>query len=66
MPKYTRRVEIEDLNRDFWVIGEAISEISGFLFDDESPLAKMFKGITSELTQIWENLIYLWSGYILS
>ena len=30
MPKYTRRVEIEDLNRDFWVIGQTITGISQY------------------------------------
>ena len=28
MPMYTRRVEVEDLNRNFWVIGQAINFIS--------------------------------------
>lgn len=35
MPKYTRRVEIEDLNRNFWVIGQALSAIGAYLFEKQ-------------------------------
>ena len=49
MPKYTRRVEIEDLNRDFWVIGQTITGISQYLFDDNGTIPKIFKGIMGEL-----------------
>ena len=61
MPKYTRRVEVEDLNRNFWVIGQTIAGISMYLFDDDSPMKKMFKYLSSEIVQLWENLIYLWA-----
>ena len=61
MPKYTRRVEIEDLNRDFWVIGQTITGISQYLFDDNGAMPKIFKGIISELLQLWENILYLWA-----
>ncbi len=61
MPKYTRRVEIEDLNRDFWVIGQTITGISQYLFDDNGTLPKLFKGIMNELLQLWENVLYLWA-----
>lgn len=61
MPKYTRRVEIEDLNRDFWVIGQTITGISQYLFDDNGAIPKIFKGIMSELLQLWENILYLWA-----
>ena len=27
MPKYTRRCEVEDLNRNFWVIGQALNSV---------------------------------------
>lgn len=63
MPKYTRRVEIEDLNRNFWVIGQAIGAASKFLFDDtESPLPKIFGKILDEITQLWENIIYMYAS----
>ena len=56
MPQYRRRVEIEDLDRNFWVIGTTISKC----FD-------AIKDLLSEVTQIWENLLYLWAAiYILN
>ena len=61
MPQYTRRVEVEDLNRNFWVIGQTITALSAYLFDDDSPIKEMLKYLTSETTQLWENLIYLWT-----
>lgn len=60
MPKYTRRVEIEDLNRNFWVISSVLGGISGYLFSDDSPLVKVLKRILDEIIQIWNNLLYLW------
>jgi hypothetical protein len=60
MPKYTRRVEIEDLNRNFWVISSVLGGISGYLFSDDSPLVKVLKRILDEIMQIWNNLLYLW------
>lgn len=60
MPKYLRRVEVEDLNRNFWVIGQTLTAISAFLFDENGPLPEIFKGILSEITQLWENIMYLW------
>ena len=63
MPKYTRRVEIEDLNRDFWVIGQTIAHISSFLFDSNSPIGQLYKKLLNEIVQLWENIIYLWGEY---
>lgn len=63
MPKYTRRVEIEDLNRDFWVIGQTITRISSFLFDSNSPIGQLYKKLLNEIVQLWENIIYLWGEY---
>lgn len=60
MPKYTRRVEIEDLNRDFWVISSTLGGISAWLFDKNSPLVLTLKRIIDELMQIWNNLLFLW------
>ena len=60
MPQYSRRVEIEDLNRNFWVIAQTLSAISYFLFDDDNPITKMFTGISNELLTLWENVLYLW------
>ena len=63
MPKNTRRVEIEDLDRNFWVIGQSLSIISKYLFDDNSPLAKILGDILREITEQWENMLYLWADY---
>lgn len=61
MPKYTRRVEIEDLNRNFWVIGQTITGISSYLFGANSPLGNLLNSILSEIVQLWENVMYLWA-----
>lgn len=61
MPKYTRRVEIEDLNRNFWVIGQTVTGISSYLFGANSPLGKLLNSILSEIVQLWENVMYLWA-----
>lgn len=60
MPKYGRRVEVEDLDRNFWVIGQAIDQICSFLFDDESPLNIVLRNILNELLGIWQNIYLLW------
>lgn len=60
MPKNTRRVEIEDLNRNFWVISITLSVILEYLFDQDSPLKEIFQEILDEILQLWENCFYLW------
>lgn len=62
MPKYGRHVEIEDLDRNFWVIGQTVSGISAYLFDDDSPIKTAFKNILREITELWENILYLWAA----
>lgn len=62
MPQYGRRVEIEDLDRNFWVIAQTIAAISAYLFDPDNPLSKMWEGLTREVSEIWENILYLWTG----
>ena len=59
MPQYGRRVEIEDLNRNFWVIAEVIDGISSWIFD-KSPLSDVIRKMIDETTQLWENILYLW------
>ena len=61
MPKYLRKVEVEDLNRNFWVISQALGAVCGYLFDDNAPFQDLFKSILSELIQLWENVLYLWA-----
>lgn len=60
MPKYSRRVEVEDLNRNFWVIGQTIGTISAYLLDPGSALNQVLKGIISELAELWNNVFELW------
>ena len=60
MPEYKRNVEIEDLNRNFWVIGQSLSLLYAYLFDENNPLPLLLSGILDEITQLWENMFYLW------
>lgn len=62
MPQYGRRVEIEDLDRNFWVIAQTIAAISSYLFSPDNPLSKMWEGLTREVSEIWENILCLWTG----
>ena len=65
MPKYTRRVEIEDLNRNFWVISQVAAAACFWLLDDESLLPNVIKDLINEILQLWENIIYLWASFII-
>lgn len=60
MPKYMRRVEVEDLDRNFWVIAQSLAALCGYLFDDNSPLNDILKRLLDETAQLWENVLYLW------
>ena len=66
MPKNSRRVEIEDLNRNFWVIAQVIAAISGFLFDDDDSLDNLLKMILDEAFQLWDNILWLWIIMLMS
>lgn len=63
MPQYLRNVEVEDLNRNFWVIGQTMSAISAYLFGDTAPIPKILNKFLDEITQLWENTVYLWYGF---
>lgn len=60
MPENTRRIVVEDLNRNFWVIGQCTSMICAYLFGDSSYFKNIFQKILSEIVQLWENILYLW------
>lgn len=62
MPQYKRRVEVEDLNRNFWVIGQAIQALSDFAFGNGSPLDMTIKSLISELVGIWDNVYRIWQS----
>lgn len=57
---YERQVEIEDLDRDFWVISQVISAIINFLFNNDGIIGLLEK-MLKEIAQLWQNVIYLWS-----
>ena len=50
MLKYLRRVEVEDLNRNFWVIGQNLSLLNKLVLDLDGPLVRTIKGLISEIT----------------
>lgn len=66
MPKNTRRVEIEDLNRNFWVISQTVSQILQFLFKEDNPLKSIFSKMLSEIAQLNENVMNLWVEFYLT
>lgn len=61
MPKYLRKVEVEDLNRNFWVIAQTLSAVCAYLFGSKS-VKDLFEGILKELIGLWENCLYLWAA----
>lgn len=65
MPQYKRRVEVEDLNRNFWVIGQVLAGICIDIFDPNGPIGAMIKGLLSEIAQLWENVVFLWAALAL-
>ena len=65
MPNNSRRVSVEDLNRNFWVISSVLQAITTYLFDEDGPIPFMFKNILNELVQLWENIMYLWAAFSL-
>ena len=66
MPKYLRKVEVEDLNRNFWVLGQTMSAVCAFLFGPNAPFAKLFEDMAAEITQLWENILYLWLAFAMA
>lgn len=65
MPKYLRRVEVEDLDRNFWVIAQSLAILGDYMFDENSPLNDIIKRLLDETAQLWENILYLWVGMAL-
>ena len=61
MPMNSRHVEVEDLNRNFWVIAITLTALSSYLFNKDNPLSEMVKRLMDEITQLWENIIYIWT-----
>lgn len=65
MPQYKRRVEVEDLNRNFWVIGQVLAGLCIDIFDPNGPIGAMIKGLLNEIAQLWENIAFLWAALAL-
>lgn len=59
MPQYKRGVEIEDLDRNFWVIGQNLTWINQFLSDLSD---KFINNLLEELVGIWNNIYRLWQA----
>lgn len=66
LPRYQRHVEVEDLDRNFWVIGQSLAGISAFLFSSHSPFLYTFQTILGEIYNLWENVLYLWLAFAIS
>lgn len=62
MPKNTRRVEVEDLNRNFWVIAQVITAIGTYLFDPNGPIPLIIRTSIQEIADMWENVENLWGA----
>ena len=60
MPMYSRHVEVEDLDRNFWVISATLDRIVKDLMLEKTGLSDMFTKLFDETTQLWENIAYLW------
>lgn len=59
LPRYGRRVEIEDLDRNFWTIAQIVDGMSNWIFET-SPFSEILGKLIDETTQLWENVLYLW------
>ena len=59
MPQYERRVEVEDLNRNFWVIGQNLTALNKVVFDIGDEFIKKLVG---ELTGLWDNVYRIWQA----
>ena len=65
MPKNSRRIVIEDLNRNFWVIGQVLAALCSGIFGGDIPLSSIIEDLLKEITGLWENIIYLWIATII-
>ena len=65
MPEYEREVEAEDLNRNFWVIGQVLVAILAYLFNPDNPIRRLMDEMLDEIAQLWENMLYLWTAFAL-
>ena len=59
MACYVRNVEIEDLNRNFWVIGQNLTILNKFVLELNN---NFLKDLIAELTGIWDNIYRIWQA----
>lgn len=62
MPQYKRRVEIEDLNRNFWVISQNLTILNKFMIGLQDGIGKIFQDIFSEIIGLWDNIYSIWKS----
>ncbi|MGN1363402.1 MAG: hypothetical protein ACI4VU_06845 [Methanobrevibacter sp.] len=59
MPQYQRRVEVEDLNRDFWVIGQNLTALNEVILRIGNEFLNL---LIAELCGLWDNIYRLWQA----
>ncbi|MGM9858533.1 MAG: hypothetical protein ACI311_04710 [Bacilli bacterium] len=59
MPRYRRAVEIEDLDRNFWVIGQNLTLLNKLILDLEDLFGE---DLIAELCGLWDNIYRLWQA----
>lgn len=64
MPMYEHCVEVEDLNRNFWVIGQVITLLLQSLFDPDGMIKKFLNIIGAEIEELWNNTDHLWGAVL--
>lgn len=62
MPQYRRRVEIEDLNRNFWVISQNLTILNKFMIGLQDGIGQIFQDIFSEIIGLWDNIYSIWKS----
>lgn len=60
MPQYARRVEVEDLNKNFWVIGQVLDTLATALLG-KNGLFKINQTMANEIGELWQNTAYIWN-----
>ena len=58
MPENIRRVYVEDLNRNFWVIGQTLAAVCEYLYGNS--IRGIFEGLLKEIVGLWDNTLTLW------
>ena len=59
MPQNARRVEVEDLNRNFWVIGQNLTALNNTISKLNNDI---LKNLLYELVKLWQNVYRIWQG----